>query len=83
MQPASHVITKCGGVEAVMKLTGRSRSAIHRWTYPAERGGLDGRVPFRAACELLQAAQEGRCDLAPEDFFFGAVTFNHKEPHHE
>ena len=69
MNPAQHVINKCGGVARVAALTGRTHSWVYRWTYPKDRNGRGGYVPHEDAEALLAAAQRGEVDLTPADFF--------------
>lgn len=69
MNPAQHVINKCGGVARVARLTGRSQSWVYKWTYPKDRNGRGGQVPHEDAEALLLAAQRGEVDLTPSDFF--------------
>lgn len=67
--PASHVIQKCGGLDAVAAITGRHKSNVARWTYGKERGGTGGLIPSDAQLTLLRGARERGIDLRPEDFF--------------
>lgn len=71
MNPASHVIEMCGGVAAVVAMTGRSRSRVARWTYPKGRGGTGGLIPSDVQVTLLAAARARGINLLPEDFFHG------------
>lgn len=72
MTPAGKIIKKCGGAAATALLVGRTESAVHRWTYPKDRGGTGGTVPGRAQAKLLEAAARGEVDIRPEDFFVTA-----------
>lgn len=69
MEPASTIISKCGGARAVADICGRTTSYVYKWTYPKERSGRDGYVPHEDAEKLLAAARRGEIDIAPEDFF--------------
>lgn len=69
MNPAQHVIEKCGGPQAVAKMIGVNPSNVHRWTYPKARGGTDGLIPTQQQHALLVAARERGIDLQPADFF--------------
>ena len=71
---AAHVIQKCGGVSAVARLTGRTSSWVYKWTYPKDRNGRDGLVPYEDAERLLAAARRGEVDIAPSDFFEPTIT---------
>ena len=73
MTPAQRVIEKCGGEAAVAKMAGVHISRVHRWTYPKERGGTDGRIPSKHQQPLLDSARAQGIDLSPEDFFAGAA----------
>lgn len=66
---AQRVIDKCGGVKATAAIVGRTESWVYRWTYPPERGGKNGVVPYDDQVKLLKAARAGLVDLSPEDFF--------------
>lgn len=66
---AAHVIEKCGGVARVAEICGKSRSAIHKWTYPKNREGRGGVVPQEDAQKLLDAAARFGFELSAEDFF--------------
>ncbi|RRH70024.1 helix-turn-helix domain-containing protein [Falsigemmobacter faecalis] len=65
---AARIISKCGGHKATAELAGVSLPYVYRWTYPRERGGLNGRVPELARRALLGAAKAGRVNLTPLDF---------------
>ena len=67
--PAERVIEKCGGPQATASILGVHVSNVHRWKYPKERGGSDGRVPGRHQYDLIVGAREKGIDLRPEDFF--------------
>ncbi len=74
LDPAAHVIALCGGPEAVAAMVGIHPSNVHRWTYPKDKGGTDGRVPTRHHRKLLEAARAQGIPLTPDDFFHGATT---------
>lgn len=69
MEPASTIIEKCGGANAVAEMVGRDVSRIHRWTYPKEKGGTGGLIPSDAAQQLMRAARERGIQLQADDFF--------------
>lgn len=69
MNPALRIIDKCGGFRAVAKMLGVDVSGVHRWTYPKERGGTDGRIPSRRQQPLINAALAAGIPLSPTDFF--------------
>jgi len=66
---AKHVITKCGGPQAVADLLGIELASVHKWKYPRSRGGTGGVVPTNRQHELLKLAREAGVDLTPADFF--------------
>jgi aspartate carbamoyltransferase catalytic subunit len=74
LNPAAHIIAKCGGPEAVAAMVGIHPSNVHRWTYPKDKGGTDGRVPTRHHRKLIEAARAKGITLTPDDFFHGAAT---------
>lgn len=69
MEPASTIITLCGGFDAVAQMTGRNPVQVRRWTYPRERGGTDGRIPSGVAETLLSEAHRKGLPLTPAHFF--------------
>ncbi len=68
MEPASTIIKLCGGAAVVAKMTGRTLSIVHRWTYPPERGGTGGVIPAKCVRALLTQAPARGIDLRPEHF---------------
>lgn len=74
MEPAHTVITLCGGVAAVARMTGRSRVNVYRWTYPKERRGTGGQIPSDAQRKLLACARSEGIDLRPDHFFIGEAS---------
>lgn len=70
MNIAEQIIEKVGGVAKVATICGRTHSWVYKWTYPKEKGGRDGRVPYEDAERLLAASRRGECPrLKPADFF--------------
>lgn len=53
MTPASQIIERLGGYQAVAELLGITRNGVQRWTYPAPRG-VNNRVPMRHWTALVQ-----------------------------
>jgi transposase-like protein len=72
--PADIVISRFGGVRPLARLLGKDPSTIHRWRQPAERGGLDGRVPSAAQVRLLDLARERGIELSPADLVLGSCA---------
>jgi hypothetical protein len=71
MTPADIVISRFGGVRPLARLLGKDPSTIHRWKQPAEKGGLDGRVPSAVQRRLLELAREHGVALTPADLVLG------------
>jgi hypothetical protein len=66
---ARRVVAKCGGARKVADLTGRAVVTIHKWSQPRARGGTGGLIPSDMQAVLMRAAQQGKVDLTPADFF--------------
>lgn len=71
MTPASEIIDRCGGFEAVSKRLRLDRSGVQRWTYPPPKG-TGGRVPTKHWATIIELAAEcGRSvtldDLIPPE----------------
>lgn len=69
LNPAHHVIEKCGGFDAVARMTGRSTVRVRRWCYPRDRGGTGGLIPADMQPVLMRRARAAGIDLGPADFF--------------
>ena len=67
--PASVIIEKLGGVEAVAAVCAVDISRVYRWTYDKSSGGTDGRIPTRHQQTILDHARARGLDLSPADFF--------------
>jgi hypothetical protein len=74
--PASNIIEKCGGHQAVADMLQVDVSRVYRWTYPRDRGGSDGVIPAKHQMRLLAEAGSRGITLSPNDFFDvpGALT---------
>lgn len=72
MTPADIVISRFGGVRPLARLLGKDPSTIHRWKQPADKGGLDGRVPSAVQVRLLALAREQGVVLTPTDLVLGS-----------
>lgn len=72
MEPAKTIIEMCGGVEKVAEITGRDVSRVHRWMYPADRGGSDGIIPDGPVRKLLKHAAVAGIPLTPKDLFLSS-----------
>ena len=69
VSPASRIIDKFGGIDAVASAIGRHRSVVNRWLLPKDRGGTGGIVPGKHQATLLENAQKAGIELSPNDFF--------------
>lgn len=69
LDPAGAVIDKCGGVGAVAKALGLSRSTVWRWTQPCadadQQGQTGGLVPSQHQRPLLDWAAANGIRLTP------------------
>lgn len=57
MEPANRVIKAFGGAAKLASLLGVARGRVHAWTWPASRGGTDGRIPQRYHVTVLAEAR--------------------------
>jgi transposase-like protein len=71
MTPADIVISRFEGVRPLARLLGKDPSTIHRWRMPAEKGGLDGRVPSAAQVRLLGLARVRGVPLTADELING------------
>jgi hypothetical protein len=69
LNPAATVLRKCGGARVVADWRGLTLAAVHKWTYPRERGGTGGTIPADQQLGILLEARRAGVDLRPEDFF--------------
>ena len=67
--PASSIISRCGGASAVAGWLKLNQSSVLRWTYPRERGGTGGLVPSKHQRPLIEAAASRGVNITPADFF--------------
>lgn len=68
--PAARIVARFGAAK-LAAWTGRHRSRVHAWTWPADKGGTDGVVPPRLRQAIIDGA---RTDLNE------ALTFAEFEP---
>jgi hypothetical protein len=81
MTPASQIIERLGGFQAVADLLGITRNAVQRWTYSTEptgeKGdkaeGLGDRVPMRHWAALVGKSR-GKVTLAELDPEFAKIV---------
>lgn len=69
LNPAAAVLRKCGGAKRVAEWRGLTLAAVHKWTYPRERGGTGGTIPADQQLPILLDARRAGIDLVPADFF--------------
>lgn len=67
-QPATSIIEKFGGPEAVAEIVETSSGQVRRWRYPKEKGGTGGAVPHWHISKLMNAARSRKMKLKAEDF---------------
>ncbi len=66
--PAALVVRLFGGAKVVQEICHlKAVTQVRRWNYPADRGGLEGRVPARHHATLLAAAKLRDLPLTPKD----------------
>lgn len=63
MSPAEKVIAAFGGVRATARALNINSSSVSRWRMPADKRGLDGRVPSIHQARILRLA-EGKLTAA-------------------
>lgn len=67
--PASTIITRCGGVAVVADWLSLNRTSVLRWTHPREKGGTGGLIPSKHQAPLISAAERHGKRIEPQDFF--------------
>lgn len=67
LEPAYTIVQRLGGVEAVMKATGASRTRVYGWMQP-KPGGTGGLIPQRHHLALLDFASSIGAPLTADDF---------------
>lgn len=65
---AQKIFTKLGGANVAASVAGVKIQTAYRWTYPKERGGTDGKIPYKYHNALLDYANLNHLDLEPVDF---------------
>lgn len=71
LEPAKSVIAKAGGAAIVARITGKERSTVYRWMWPADQGGTGGLIPADDQQTILAYAIEHGLKIKPSDFFVG------------
>ena len=72
MEPASSIISRCGGVAIVAEWLGLDRTSVLRWTHERAKGGTGGIIPTKRQSELLNRARAEGLAIGPADFFADA-----------
>ncbi len=67
--PASRVIAKLGGPEAVASILGVHVTRVFAWRRERGKSGVAGRIPTQHQQALLDHARAHDIDLRPDDFF--------------
>ncbi|MDR6431996.1 hypothetical protein J2782_001731 [Brucella pseudogrignonensis] len=67
-EPANTIITEFGGLTAVATIVGVSPHSVMRWRMPKDAGGTGGAIPHWHVPVLIEAAQDRKIKLKPEDF---------------
>jgi transposase-like protein len=67
MSPAEKVISAFGGVRATARALNINSSSVARWRMPADKRGLDGRVPSVHQAVILRLAREAGLDITAAD----------------
>ena len=68
MEPASTIVKKLGGPNAVAKIVGVHRTRVSNWMRPKSRGGTGGRVPQSHHFAILAEAKLRKIDIIASDF---------------
>jgi hypothetical protein len=68
LEPATSIIRKLGGIEAVIEITGCGATTPYTWTYPKSKNGSGGLIPQRYHPAMLDYARRHGIDLRAEDF---------------
>lgn len=65
--PAKIVIDRFGNHARVASILGIHKTSVHRWDYPREKGGSDGKIPSKHHRPLLDAAKAEGIKLLARD----------------
>jgi len=66
ISPAQYAIEVFGGVSALARAVGRSRSSVSEWQTETE-----GKIPRKAAEKILEIAHDRGLDITSNDLIFG------------
>jgi transposase-like protein len=72
--PADKVIEVFGGVRATARMLGLNSSSVSRWRMPADKRGLNGRVPSVHQGTILRIARERGLRLSAADLIYDSVA---------
>lgn len=67
-EPATSIINKFGGPEAVAAIVDATPGQVRRWRYSKEKGGTGGAVPHWHIPKLMAAAVKRKVRIRAEDF---------------
>ena len=65
---AKNIHEKMGGTSVTAKATGVSLQTSYRWTYPKDKGGTDGVIPFQYHQKIYDFAVANDKPLDLDDF---------------
>jgi len=68
MEPARTIIEKLGGPTKISHKINVSRTHIYKWTYPRDKGGTGGTIPYWQIPKLLEMANSEGVTLSEYDF---------------
>jgi len=68
LEPAASIISRFGGQDRVIAITGASRTRVYRWTQSKDAGGTGGVIPTNHALTLLQYAKDNGVPVTADDF---------------
>jgi DNA-binding phage protein len=68
LEPAAGIISRFGGADKVIEITGASRTRVYRWMRPKNEGGTGGVIPMAQAMKLLQHARDHAVPVTADDF---------------
>lgn len=67
-EPATSIIKKFGGPEAVAAIVDTTPGQVRRWRQAKEKGGTGGAVPHWHISKLMDAAVARKLKLKADDF---------------
>lgn len=67
-EPATSIIEKFGGPDAVAAIVEATSGQVRRWRVPKSKGGTGGAVPHWHIPKLVAAAKDRKIKVRAEDF---------------